>query len=139
MTRRLSFSVALFALLALTGCVERSMKIRTDPPDAIVVINDEEVGLSPVKFSFTWYGDYDIVLRKHGYETRKVHYIVTPPWWERMPFDLFAESILPITLKDEHVLPEYTLQPQTPPPADEVAARAAELRDRALYETVDHP
>lgn len=60
---------ALAASLASGGCVERVMKISTTPTGARVFINDEEVGLSPVKVSFVWYGDYDIVIRKQGLPT----------------------------------------------------------------------
>ncbi len=43
---------AVFALVlvALGGCVERVMKIETDPQGALITVNDEEVGVSPVKY-----------------------------------------------------------------------------------------
>ena len=50
------FSV--FILAALTGCVERQLTINTNPEGALVVLNDEEIGLSPVTVNFNWYGDY---------------------------------------------------------------------------------
>ena len=80
--RRLLPAVAAVGLLVSlgSGCVERTMKIQTDPPGALVVVNDEEVGLSPVKFSFLWYGDYEIILRRVGYETLRTHYRVEAPW-----------------------------------------------------------
>ncbi|MBU0638247.1 MAG: PEGA domain-containing protein [Planctomycetes bacterium] len=121
-------------LLASGGCVERTMKIETDPPGALVVINDEEVGVSPVRFSFLWYGDYDIILRKPGYETLKTHHRLAPPWYQLPPFDLVAETMVLGTIHDDRVLPVFNLKQAPSPPLDEVVRRAVELRGRALYE-----
>jgi hypothetical protein len=109
------------------------MKITTRPPGAVVVVNDEEVGVSPVKFNFLWYGDYDIIIRKPGYETLKTHHRVDAPWWQWPVFDLITETMIAGTLHDDHVVPEYELKPAELPPVDEVAQRAVELRDRALF------
>ena len=117
----------------LVGCVERTMKIQTDPPGALVIVNDEEVGVSPVKFSFLWYGDYDIMLRKRGFETLKTHYRVHAPWFQIPPIDLLAETMIPGTLHDDHVLPTFTLQKAEMPTVSEVVDRAVELRDKALF------
>ena len=127
-------TLALPALLLLGGCVERTMKISSDPRGARVFVNDEEVGITPVKFSFLWYGDYDIMLRKEGYETLKTHRRIEPPWYQYPPFDLVSECLIPATVKDEHVLPGYKLQPAVTPPAEELVGRALQARDRALGE-----
>lgn len=120
------------AVLCLTGCVERTIKIQTRPPGALVVVNDEEVGISPVKFTFLWYGDYDIILRKDGYQTLKTHYRVKPPWYQVPPFDLVAETMVPGTIHDEHVLPTFELTPAEDPTVSTVVDRAVELRERTL-------
>lgn len=122
------------AALPLAGCVERIMKIQTDPPGALVVLNDEEVGVSPVQVSFLWYGDYDIILRKSGFETLKTSYRVKPPWYQLPPFDLVAETMILGTVRDVHELPTFALEPAKTPPLDDTVQRAIEVRDRALYE-----
>jgi hypothetical protein len=129
-------SLVVFALLlvALGGCVERVMKIETDPQGALITVNDEEVGVSPVKFSFLWYGDYDIIARKSGYRTLKTHYRVNPPWYQYPPIDLVAETLLPVTIRDEHVVPVLQLEPAEAPTVEEVIRRAGELRRQALSE-----
>jgi hypothetical protein len=134
--RRLLPAVAAAALLVSlgSGCVERTMKIQTDPPGALVMVNDEEVGLSPVKFSFLWYGDYEIILRKADYETLRTHYRVEAPWYQWPPFDLVAETMILDVIRDEHVLPTYVLEPARTPSVAEVTERAVELRERALHE-----
>jgi len=130
-------SLAALAALLLTlagGCVERILKIQTDPPGALVTVNDEEVGVSPVQVSFLWYGDYELTIRKRGYETLKTSYRIHPPWYQWPPLDLIAETLIPFTIRDEHELPIFTLTPAAEPPVEEVVQRAVELRDRAVFE-----
>lgn len=130
--------VAWSAVMGLTvlaaGCVERTARIETDPPGALVTVNDEEVGVSPVKFSFLWYGDYDIILRKPGYETLKTHHQINAPWYQYPPFDIFAECVVPAMIRDEHVLPTFVLEPAEEPAVADIVSRAVELQGRALYE-----
>jgi len=114
--------------------VERTLKIETRPPGALVLVNDEEVGVSPVKFAFTWYGDYDIVVRKTGYQTLQTHHRVHAPWFQWPPIDLITETLLPVMIRDEHALPPLELTPSQTPPVAEVVERATELRERALFE-----
>ncbi len=122
------------ALLLLSGCVERKLRITSDPPGARVFVNDEEAGTTPLKVSFLWYGDYDLVFRKSGYSTVKTSYRVQPPWWQVPPFDLVSEALILGTLHDEHEVPPVTLLPAEPPVADEVVERALDTRDRTLFQ-----
>jgi hypothetical protein len=126
-------ALAACGLLA-SGCVERRMKIATNPPGALVTVNDEEVGPSPAKFNFLWYGDYDIIVRKPGYETLKTHYRIDPPWWQRPIIDIIPETLLPWTIVDEHTLPTLELVPLQPTTNAELMERAAELRDQAVFQ-----
>lgn len=130
-------ALGLVAAVLATGCVERIAKVQTDPPGALVIVNDEEVGVSPVKFSFLWYGDYDIMVRKPGYETLKVHHRLHAPWYEWPPIDLVAETMIPVMIRDEHVLPTFTLEATQTPTAEELVKRATELREDALFEGGD--
>ncbi|MCP4263659.1 MAG: PEGA domain-containing protein, partial [Planctomycetes bacterium] len=50
--------ISLSVSLLLSGCVERKLTINTEPQGALVILNDEEIGTSPVTVSFEWYGDY---------------------------------------------------------------------------------
>ncbi len=125
------------ALAALTGCVERTMKITTRPPGAVVIVNDEEVGISPVTFAFTWYGDYDLMFRKEGYQTLKTHHRVEAPWWQWPVFDLITETMITGTIRDQHELPVFVLQEAETPPIEDVVNRAIEMRNRALFEGGD--
>ena len=54
------------AILFLSGCVERKLTILTEPEGALVALNDEEIGRSPVTVSFQWYGDYNVRISEAG-------------------------------------------------------------------------
>jgi len=84
------------------GCVQRSVKITTSAPKALVWLNDREVGRTPVTVPFHWYGDYDVVIRKKGFQTLKGHRRLKPPWYQVPPFDFVAELLIPTTIYDEH-------------------------------------
>ena len=84
-----------------SGCVQRTLTVRTDPPGALVFMNDQEIGRTPVTRNFTWYGVYDVEIRAAGYESIKTTSPVIAPWWQWVPLDLFAE-FLPLT--DHHEL-----------------------------------
>jgi hypothetical protein len=110
------------------GCVERTVSIQSKQPDVIVVINDEEVGVTPVKFSFQYYGDYELILRKEGYETLRTHFRINAPWWQLPPIDLVSDALVARTIHDDHVLPPYELLPATQPATAELVKRAVEIQ-----------
>ena len=93
----------------LGGCVERTLTISSTPPGALVVMNDQEVGRTPLSRRFIWYGYYDVQVRKEGYQTVNTTTPVIAPWWQWVPFDFVAE-ILPLHLEDSQSV-SYTLHP----------------------------
>jgi len=52
--------------LAAGGCVHRTLEVESNPPGALVYLNGEEVGRTPMRKEFLWYGTYDVQLRKEG-------------------------------------------------------------------------
>ncbi|NOT00244.1 MAG: PEGA domain-containing protein [Phycisphaerales bacterium] len=116
---------------ALPGCVRRTLTIDTDPQGATVHLNDQEIGATPASTDFTWYGDYDVVLRKPGYKTLITHVEVKEPWYQVPPIDFYFDALYPGRIHDVHHA-SFTLEPWTPPTPDEVRQRADELRARAL-------
>jgi hypothetical protein len=131
-----------FATLALFcgGCgVERTLTITSDPPGAMVTLNDQEIGRTPVTRDFTWYGTYDVELRLDGYQTLKTTGKVWAPWWQVPPIDLAAE-LAPWESHDHHAL-QYTLTPESaeePNPQGELV-RAERLRARLEGSEVGRP
>ena len=117
----------LIASLLLGGCVERRLTINTEPRGAIVVLNDEEIGTSPVTVSFEWYGDYNVRISKEGYETLKTHRKLKSPWYDYFPFDFFAQIVNPKRTVDSYEW-TFTLAPQTQPNREELIRDAQKLK-----------
>lgn len=125
----------LICLLAVgfAGCVERTITIQSEPKGALVYLNDKEVGRTPVTVPFEWYGDYDVVLRKEGYESLKTHSKISQPWYEYIPIDIFSEILLPGTIHDDRFL-EYELKAAEPTNQKELSDRALDIRAQARGE-----
>jgi hypothetical protein len=105
--------LAALCLAPLTGCVERKLTIGSDPEGAVVTLNDEEIGRTPITVPFLWYGDYNVVLRyekivgtPHKPDIRRyylhTHKRTHAPIFQLIPIDLFAD-ILPFTFTDHQV------------------------------------
>jgi hypothetical protein len=118
--------VAGFWLLA-SGCVERSLTIRSNPPGAAVYLHDQWVGETPYSFDPVWYGGYRVMLEKDGF--KRLHdrreYKAPKKLW--IPFDL-AMELAPWRVRDDQVW-EYALEPveTLPEPVPpEIPAKAEE-------------
>ena len=114
------------------GCVRRTLMVRTEPEGARVFLNDHEVGTSPVSVDFTWYGDYDVIVRKDGYETLKTHHEIKPPWYQVPPVDFVAELLVPFEIHDEREA-SFTLRPMEKIDPETLLQDAVELREQAIY------
>ena len=122
------FLLSLFVVvLFLGGCVERRLTINTEPSGALVALNDEDIGTSPVTTRFEWYGDYNVRISKEGYETLKTHRALKGPWYDKFPFDFFAQLVNPKRIVDSY---EWTfeLQQKTEPNRDEMVERARQMQ-----------
>ncbi len=103
------------------------MIIRTNPPGALVYVDDNEVGLTPVAISPIYYGNRKIRLVKDGCETQTFIQSVPPPWYEIPPLDFFAENLVPGTIRDQRTF-DYQLRPQGVVPQEDLLTRAENLR-----------
>jgi len=119
--------VILIALTTLAGCVERELTINTKPQGAVVALNDEEIGESPVTVNFNWYGDYCVRISKEGYETLNTHRDLKGPWYDHFPFDFFAQIVNPNRIVDSY---EWTFEllPNKQISRDELIEKARELK-----------
>jgi hypothetical protein len=117
-------------MAGLGGCVERKMTITSEPAGALVRVSDVEVGRTPITVDFTWYGDYEIILRQEGYKTLITHATITPPWYEIPGIDLLSETA-PWTYHDQRYL-HFKLETLAPPTDEELIKRADELKKQAL-------
>lgn len=129
---RRALPIALVMLLLWSpACVRRTIKITTEPPNARVFLNDQEVGRSEVTTDFLWYGDYDVTIRKEGFQTLQTNWNIKAPWYQWVPFDFFSEVLWPGQLHDQHAR-HFVLEPATTPTQDELLGRAVETREQAL-------
>ncbi len=108
------------------------MTIVSDPLGAAVTVNGRQLGAAPVdvpSLQFLYYGTYEFLLIKDGYEPLLVKQDVPPPWYGRWPFDFFAENLIPWDLKDKRVF-AYQLMPTRVVPTAELLDNANSYRTR---------
>lgn len=113
--RLVACHLSLVALCVLaSGCVRRQLTIRSEPPGATIMVNDEVVGITPHSYDFLWYGWHRISLTKDGYERLddRVKLAAPPALW--VPCDL-AMELLPVTFRDDRQF-SYQLAPLVPLP-----------------------
>ena len=125
-------SVVLVAMF-LTGCVERKLTIVTEPPAAVVWLNDEEIGVTPVTVNFNWYGDYNIRIEKPGYDILNTHQLLERPAHDVFPLDFFAEVLWPGTIEDSYTW-TFDLEPFQQASAAELIEQANQMRENANNE-----
>jgi hypothetical protein len=121
--------ILIFSSLLMTGCVERKLTINTEPQGAIVTLNDEEIGVSPVTVGFQWYGDYDIRITKPGYETLKTNRMLKAPLHDKFPLDFIAQCLNPKRIVDEYEW-TFTLEEKTPVDKDQLIKDAQNLKEQ---------
>lgn len=116
-----------FSLLTTTGCVRRKLTIRSQPEGALVYVDQQEVGHTPVTVPFTYYGTREFILEKDGYRTVKEKQRIRAPWYQIPPIDFIAENLVPREIKDEREL-YFAMEPQTPTDENLLQQRAEQLR-----------
>lgn len=115
------------AVASLAGCVERRMTIRSEPAGALVVLDGQEIGHTPVSVPFTYYGERQIKLIRDGYETKTINQTIATPWYQYFPLDFVSEVLVPARIRDERQY-LYTLDPETMVPTDRLLERAEQVR-----------
>ncbi|MSR28279.1 MAG: PEGA domain-containing protein [Phycisphaerales bacterium] len=128
MNRRWQLAVLALAIgvcASLGGCVRRTIAIASTPADALVYVNDREVGRTPCEVQFLYYGEYDVRIKLDGYETVVGSGTATAPVWDFIGADLIAE-LAPLDL-ESRVEWNFTLQPADLSPAD-LLVRARQMQ-----------
>ena len=147
-SKLVSLGLLAACLLLCTGCtgrVVRTITVESQPPGAILWLNDNEVGRTPVTVPFTWYGVYSIRMEKEGYVPLEVLERVAAPWYQwllvDLPFetvvpgtrqvDLPFETVVPGTRRDRHHFGPYELEPAQAADPDKLLRRGEEFRKEA--------
>jgi hypothetical protein len=125
-------SIIFFATLCFCcGCVERKITIITEPSGALVALNDEEIGTSPVTVGFEWYGDYNVRITKEGFQTLNTHQNLKRPLRDRAPLDLFDDMFN--TRIDEYTW-TFKLQPYQQIQKDQLIDDAVKMQKQTAEE-----
>lgn len=86
----------------LAGCVERELRVESEPSGAEVWIDGRHAGTTPLKESFTFYGARGLELRHSGHVPVRQTMRISAPWYQIIPLDFFFEHLWPGTLRDVH-------------------------------------
>src|SRR5262245_40627634 len=85
----------------MQGCrAKRYLQITSTPSGAEVRLDDEAVGITPVRVPFEHYGTRRITFYLPGYRTASRRIKLHPKWYGRFPLDILTEVILPLGLTD---------------------------------------
>src|SRR5262245_56771550 len=129
MKRSAVLIVAVLLSSLATGCVTRRYVITSDPPGAVVYLEDQPIGATPVDQPFEYYGKVRLRLVKDGYQPLDVMPEMVPPWYQWPGFDIVSEVFIPYTFRDVQQL-HVQLQPLQSVRPDSIRARAEQLRQR---------
>lgn len=119
--------LAAAALASATGCVERILAVRSDPPGARVFVDGREVGTTPCDHEFSFYGTVEVTLRAPGRLSRRELATLPAPWYQVFPLDFFTDLVIPWTIRDVHEL-SVELEPS---PSEVAPAVRRDLDQRA--------
>ncbi|MFM8633844.1 MAG: PEGA domain-containing protein, partial [Planctomycetia bacterium] len=125
--RAITVAVVACMLAGCFGCVQRRMTIRSNPPGALVYVDDYQVGTTPVSTDFIYYGTRKIRLVKDGFETLTVRQPFPLPWYQVFPLDFVTENLVPWEVRDERVV-DLAMMPAAVTPPEEVVGRAEVAR-----------
>ena len=90
--------ITVLSSAALAGCVERRIWIDSDPPGALVWLNDRELGRTPVSVAVVHDGVYDLRLEKDGFQPLVTPATAEGPVWDGFPIDFIVE-VMPVDAK----------------------------------------
>lgn len=133
--RWLAAAGVLLAMGLQVGCVRRRLTVRTNPPGAVVFVDDQEIGATPCSASYVYYGTRKITVMKDGYRTETLFQKFFPPWYEYPGLDFISENLVPHEIRDERTV-DVQLVPEELVPQQVLVDRAQALRDQARHSAV---
>jgi hypothetical protein len=96
-------SITLFcSALFSQACARRTIAITSEPQGALVWVNDEQVGRTPLEIDFKYFGLYDVRLRLEGYDPISQPMNAPTPLLEQPGLDLAGEALSNRTLIKWH-------------------------------------
>lgn len=133
MPTRIPLAALLIAICATSiGCVSRRITIQSDPAGALVYMDGEELGYTPVSTDITYYGTREITLVKDDFETLTVQQKVRTPWYQVPPLDFVSDNLWPFRVTDRNNY-FYRLQKRAEVRTKDLIDNAHRLRDDARF------
>jgi len=114
------------------------MLIRTNPPGAVVSVDNQVIGTTPAATSFVYYGPREIRVEKDGFRTETIKKRINPPWYEFPGLDFISETLYPGEIRDERII-DVQLVPQTLEASENVLQRADSLRTQSRTGVINAP
>ena len=98
-TRRLGALALGALLLPLAACGgTRTLKVDSSPQGALVRLDEDVIGRTPLEYQFEHYGRRRLSLYLPGYRTYSDKLNLETPWHATFPIDIFTEILLPLQL-----------------------------------------
>jgi PEGA domain-containing protein len=129
--RLLLVSLIVASAMSADGAVRRRLNVNSNPPGALVYVDNQQIGTTPCSVDFVYYGTREIRLIKPGYETLTINQPIPTPWYELPGIDFFSENLLFTKIRDNRTV-TYNLSPQLVVPTQELIDRANQLRQDTL-------
>lgn len=131
--------MAVCAVSATTGCVDRKFVVESNVPNAQVYVDNAAIGAAPAYASFEYYGYYTIRVVYPGYDTVVKRQHIAAPWYAYPPLDFITEVLLPFHIRDTRRI-HIELQPAAQGRTDDILNAAEALRQRgAMLPLPDRP
>ena len=109
--------------------------VRSNPPGAMVYVDNQAIGTTPCATDFVYYGTREIRLVKPGYETLTVSQPIPAPWYEIPPLDFISENLVPRKIQDYRTV-SFNMASQVIVPTEQLISRAEQLRQNTLQGAV---
>ena len=129
-TTRNPITLLCLAVLPQAGCVSRRLMVQSNPPGAMVLIEGQEIGLTPTGVDFTYYGTRELTLIKDGYETKTQLVPIRAPWYQWPVIEFFSDNVLPGRVTDRRSV-QFEMEPKRMVPNQELLNRGQSLRNEA--------
>jgi hypothetical protein len=120
---------ATLACLSASCAADRRLMVLSEPPGALVRLDNQLVGTTPYEAPFDSYGTRRLTLYKDGYLPHSRLLVLEPPWYARFPLDLFSEVLIPVGWRDwreERIALEPVREGEISAPDLEAVLRRAE-------------
>jgi hypothetical protein len=126
------------ATLCPAGCIQRRILVRSEPEGALVTIDHQPIGHTPVAVPFTYYGTREIQVEMDGFQSQKVKHRLGAPWYQIPPLDLVTDNFWPRGIQDLRVV-DFQLTPLEIVDESRLLDRAGQLRANSSRNTIPMP